>query len=116
MQSVPKKKLHDELARLELRCQPSQTSFIFVCWDTERELILEFLCQLLLEAKRGLVIDQLIAVNETQTLAQLVFGQALHSDEQPTLRILAAGPFFNVGVELFPAAEIEIADTEIGSV
>src|SRR5205807_7033777 len=46
---------------------------------------------------------------------EFVLRQPVHADQQPATLPLAAGPGIDVLVELLPAAQIEIANAEIGA-
>ena len=52
--------------------------------------------------------------NYRGSVAQLVFGRALHPDEQPTLRSQASFPVFDLGIDTLPPTQVEIANTEVG--
>ena len=54
--------------------------------------------------------------SEAQGCAQLVLRQALHADQQAAAVALAAGPALDEVVELLPAAQVEVADAEVGAV
>ena len=47
--------------------------------------------------------------------AQFVLGEPLHADQETALGTVAARPLLDQGVDRFPAAQIEVADAEIGA-
>ena len=63
MQRVTKEELDDELACFELSGQTPKPGFVFVGRNTERQLVAEFLGEFLLQPKRRLVVDRLVAMN-----------------------------------------------------
>ena len=46
---------------------------------------------------------------------QVFLGKPLHSDKKATALPLAPGPLFDVGIELFPPAQVKVSDAEIGA-
>ena len=54
--------------------------------------------------------------SQAEDCLQVVLGKPLHADEQAAALAIAAGPAFDGLVELLPAAEVEVADAEVGAV
>jgi len=47
-------------------------------------------------------------------LAKFVLSEPLHSDQQPALLVSPARPLLDERVNRFPAAQVEVADAEVG--
>ena len=68
-----------------------------------------------LQSDDSLLADLVLLRQEAIGEPQLVLGEPLHADEEAALGPLAARPLFDQGVDRFPAAQIEIADAEVGA-
>src|SRR5712692_1964882 len=113
---MPQEELDHDLLRLELSGEPPQTRFVFVRRDAERQLCPELFGEFLLQAQGALVVECFVLPHQTEELAQLLLGRALHADEQSALAAGSAGPTLDKGIERLPAAQVEIADTEVRTV
>ena len=71
---------------------------------------------LFLRRRGGLVVEPVCGRGEAACAAQLFVGQVLHTDEEAAAAVFAAGPIFDVPVDGAPAAQIEVADAEVGAV
>jgi hypothetical protein len=78
-------------------------------------LVTKFLGETPLQPNDRLLADLVLLRQEAVSEAQVVLGEALHADKETALDTLAARPLFNQGVDRFPAAQVEIADAEVGA-
>src|ERR1019366_6999123 len=54
-------------------------------------------------------------MNEAQSFTEFILGEALHSDEETATVAVSAGPALDVAGDLFPAAQVEVADAKVRS-
>ena len=80
------------------------------------ELGAEILGQPLLEPDGLLIVDPLVGVQDVEGLLQLLLREPLHADEQPAAVAQPAGPAVDQFVDLLPAAQVEVANAEVGAV
>ena len=52
---------------------------------------------------------------EAEEGLQVLLGKPLHADEEAAALAVAPGPIVDGPVELFPAAQVEVADAEVGA-
>jgi hypothetical protein len=79
-------------------------------------LIAEVFGQSVLKPDGGLIIHALVRSNEGESVSKVLLRETLHTNEQTTAVIRAAGPLFYMFVDLFPSAKVEIPNTKISSV
>ena len=103
------------LPDFELGREPAKAGLVLVGGRAERELRAKLLGEPALEADDGLIADLVFLRQEAVGLAQFVLRQPLHSNEQAALVARAARPVFDEAINRFPAAQIEVADAEVGS-
>ena len=115
VEGVAEEKFHDNLARLELGREAAQAGFVVVGGGAEGELGAKFLGETPFQTDDGLLADLVLLRQEAVGEAQFVLGEPLHADEEAALRALAARPLFDQAVNRFPAAQIEVADAEVGA-
>jgi hypothetical protein len=96
-----------------LRREPAKTLLVFIGGRSEGELIAEVVGHPLFQADGCLEVHTSWTGKHAQCFAQLILGQALHSDEETATITFAAGPAFYVARDLFPASEVEIADAKV---
>jgi hypothetical protein len=113
MKGVPEKEPGDELAGFELGGQAAETGFVGVIRGAHSELVAEFLGELALEASGGLVVHWLVGPDQAEALAEFLGREALHADKEAALVVRTAGPFVDPRVDGLPAAQIEVANTEV---
>ncbi len=115
VQRMTQEQLDDDLPRPELRGQTPQARLVFIGRRADGQLLAELRSQLLLQPDRRLVVDRAFASEQTHGRAELLLRRPLHPDQQPTALPLPAGPPLDAGVELLPAAEVEVPDAEVGA-
>ena len=115
VQRMPQKQLNDDLFSLR-RCdslrKPASSSLLGapkVSWRRNSSARRFF------HPDGGLVVDRLALAQQAQSFAKLLLGRFLHSHQQPA-GATAIRPVLDMIVELFPPAQVEIADTKISPV
>ena len=92
----------------------SESFFILARRDTHRQLLAKFRCESPFETERGLVINSIILLMETFSVAEFFLRQPLHPDEESAAIPFSAVPCFHRIGECLPAAQIKVADTKVG--
>jgi hypothetical protein len=113
---MAKEKLHDDLPGFELSGQATKARLILVAGSAKGELCTEIYGQSALQADDNLIAHLLFLRQEAVGLAKLLLCEPLHSDQKPALLSLTSRPIVDERVNRLPAPEIEVADTEIGSI
>jgi hypothetical protein len=88
---------------------------IVIGWDAEGQLLTELLGNPPLFAQGGLVVEAIVVLTRAQSLAQFIAGSDMHADQQSAALAVAARPAIHMSGKMTPAAQIEIPDTEIGT-
>jgi len=78
-------------------------------------LIPELLRHLLAERADLTLVNQIVRLTKRKRLTELVVWKTLHSDQNATPLPRLTGPTSHQVVERLPAAQVEVADGEIGS-
>lgn len=94
--------------------QRKSTSFF--CLNPNGQLFAEFFGHFFLKTDCGLVVQLLISFHETEGFPQFILRQPLHAYQKSTTLSVFARPVVDIGVKLFPPAQVEIAHAEIGTV
>jgi hypothetical protein len=111
---VTEKQLDDDLFARDLTGQSAQAGFILIGWRAGRKLLAVIQGELLLQAKGSLIVDFAVALHKAHRRPKFLRRRSVHPHEQSAAVAVAAGPAFDKPVELFPAAQVEIADAEVG--
>ena len=75
----------------------------------------EFLSEAFAETKGGCLIEVGVGLNETVGFGEILFGEALHADEETAALAVLPGPGFDLLVKLPPAPKVEIANAEVST-
>ena len=94
--------------------QRKSTSFF--CLNPNGQLFSELFSQFLLKSDCILVVQLLISFHETEGFPQFILRQPLPAYQKSTPLFVFARPVVDIGVQLFPPAQVEIAHAEIGTV
>lgn len=113
VQRMAKEEFDDDFACSDLYGETTQTTLVFVRRHTRSELVAELFCQPLLQPQSGLVVKPAIRADKAPHFSLFFVRQLLHSDEQSAALTFPAVPTLDERVELLPAAQVEITDTEI---
>jgi hypothetical protein len=113
---MAKEKLHDDLPGFELSGQATKARLILVTGSAKGELCAEIYGQPALQADNNLIAYLLVVRQKAVGLAKFLLRESLHADEKAALLPVTAGPPVNECVNRLPTPEIEVADTEIGSI
>jgi hypothetical protein len=116
MQRMAQEQLDDHFPGTNLGGQSPQAALIGIGGHAKGKLVLEFFSQLLFPSKGGLIVDAFVGVHHAQGLVQFCLRQTLHAHQQAAAVSIAAGPALDELVNLLPAAEVEVADAEIGAI
>src|SRR6266699_3965294 len=112
VQLVAQEQLHDQPSGPELRAQAAQPFVISVRGSADQQLFAEVLSDTCFEADDRRLINALTTL-EAKDLAQLILWLILHANEQPARSILATLPVLHEGIDMPPAAQIEIPNTKV---
>ena len=115
VQKMPQKQLDDNLFFSQALRQFVQARFVFVVRSAEGQLAAKLFRQALLHPDGGLVVDRRVLAQQAQSFTKLLLRRLLHPHQQPA-RSTAIGPVLDMIVEFLPPAQVEIADTKIGTV
>jgi hypothetical protein len=110
---MAEEQFYDHLPSLELGREAAKASFVGIRGGTESELGTKFLSETPLQTDDRLLADLVLLWQKAVGEAQFILGEALHPDKKAALTTLSPRPFFDVFVNRFPAAEIEIANAKI---
>src|SRR5437867_12718288 len=116
MKGMLKEEFDNDLFGFNLCSEPTQTDLICVRRHPKRELLPEFLGKLSSQSDRSLVVKLIVRLHQTYRVAQFVLWKTLHPDEEPATVPFTAAPSLDVRIDLFPTSQIEVPDTEVGSV
>ena len=118
VQGMAQEKFDHDLARPQLRSKPAERPLVLVARGAGRQLIAHPLGQLDMQAVSGRVVDAGLIAGQVQRLAerlaQCLVGLRLHAD-QNAARPLVVPPAIDVRRDVSPAAEVEVADAEVGA-
>ena len=108
---------HD-LARPQLHGKPAERPLVLVARGADRQLLAQLLGEIGMQAVSGRVVDAGRIAGQVQRLAerlaQCLVGLRLHAD-QNAARPLVVPPAIDVRRDVSPAAEVEVADAEVGA-
>jgi hypothetical protein len=110
---MPEKEFDDHLSVPNLRREAAKALLVFVGGRAEGELIAEVVGHPFFQADGRLEVHARRLVNEAQRFAELILGQALHSDKEAATITFTAGPAFYVAGDLFPASQVEVSDAKV---
>src|SRR5208337_2617575 len=103
MKWVPQEELYNHLPGSYLSRQSSQSDLVRFSWNSNHELIAEVLGQSVLKPDGSLIIHPLVGTKEGESVSKVLLRETLHTNEQTTTVIRAAGPLFYMFVDLFPS-------------
>ena len=113
---VAQEQLDDHLAGPDLGGQPAQAGLVFVGGSADRELVAELLGQLLLEAEGRLVVDAVVALTRLSATRSSSCGSRCMPTSSRQQCPSPPAQRSTQLVELLPAAQVEVADAEVGAV
>ena len=118
VQGMAQEEFDHDLARPQLRSKPAERPLVLVARGAGRQLLAHPLGQLDMQAVSGRVVDAGLIAGQVQRLAgrlaQCLVGLRLHAD-QNAARPLVVPSAIDVRRDVSPAAEVEVADAEVGA-
>jgi hypothetical protein len=102
---LPQEQLDNDLLGANLSGKATESSLIFVCRNTDRQLLAKILCQLFLEAQRRLMITIVPVPEYAKSCVEIVLRKPLPPDQQPATLSWSSCPAVNPLSERFPGAE-----------
>ena len=115
VERVPQEKLDDDFLPPDLPCEPAQAGLVLVRRRADHELVPELAGQAPLEPQRRPVVELAEGLSESERIAQIVLGRALHADQHAATTLGTAGPNLDQVVNRLPSAKVEIAHAEVGA-
>ena len=114
VQLVAQEQLDDEPAASQFPAEAAQACLVLVRGRADEQLLAKLLRHAGFEAHDGSLVHLLRSL-EAENLAQFVFRLLLHADQQAAAALLVALPALHQAIDGAPAAQVEIADAEIGA-
>jgi hypothetical protein len=111
---MTQEQLDNDLLGTNLGGKATESSLILVCRNANHELLAEVLRQLLLQTKRRLIINIVTVPENTQSRAEVVLREPLHTNQQTATLSWPSRPAVNILVDRLPTAEVKVAYTKIG--
>jgi hypothetical protein len=115
VQRVGEVDLDEEFLAAKLAGELSQGGLVGVGGHTEGDLSAEVFGEPAFLPQRGLVVQRIFTLSNPQGATKLLGGRDLHPYQEPTTLAIASRPSLHVVREVAPAAQIEVADAEVGA-
>jgi hypothetical protein len=116
VEGIAQEKFDAHLSTSQLAGKFSEGNFSLVSGDAKSQLLFETLRHLALKAGNSGTIQNNAATNRSLGFPHFFFGRTMHPDENATATVISAiKVVYGIG-EPSPTAQVEITDTEVGSI